>query len=269
MDLVVFGDSWTYGDELVPDTPEYRNKVNIGGLVYRDYNFENYHNYSANGGSLQHIIVHILKYLNSSNYSTDNLILVGLTTPLRKLRFSNIAKKPLNWASHKYEQYITHCDDSLKESDIFKLWWESEVYCNVNVRNDLIYYFNSINTIKSLLSEHSKYIVWQSIDGGLYDKVETDFEEIISDYENQNSKDTDHEFFDLFFNKTFVKNQISKNTKDSQLWINFDELSWRDWIFSQNDDKMFIEGRNHPSEYGISEWYSKILKKYIDKILDN
>lgn len=268
MNLIVFGDSWTYGDELIPDTPLYRNSVNIGGLVFKDYSFKNYHNYSANGASLQHIILHILTYLNSEHYSPDNLIMVGLTSPMRLLRFNNISKTPTNWSSHDYNEFTNYCDLSLKKSNEFKMWWETNIIFNVNVRNDLINYFNACFTIKSLLESHSKYIVWQSIDGGLYDKVETDFDKIYSDYENYKSETTHHTENDLFFNKNIIYNTLTKNLSDKQLWINLNEKSWMDWLIAKNDSNLFVKDGNHPSELGIKLWYTDFIKKYIDKILD-
>lgn len=265
MDLVVFGDSWTYGDELVPDTPQYRNSVNIGGLVYKNYSFNNYHNYSANGASLNHIILHILDYLESENYSDDNFIMVGLTSPMRLLRFNNIVEGPTNWSSHDYNEFCNYCDKRLV-SDDFKKWWELNLKFNVNVRNDLINYFNSCFTIKSLLSSHSKYIVWQSIDGGLYDMIE-EYAPIISDYETYTSKETIHKNNELFFNKEVVNRNLKKNTLDTQMWINIEETSWVKWL-ENNSNGEYSLGM-HPNEKGIQIWFDDFLKKYLDKILDN
>jgi len=268
MDLIVFGDSWTYGDELVPDTPLYRNSVNIGGLVFKNYNFKNYHNYSANGASLQHIILHILTYLKSEHYSPDNFIMVGLTSPMRKLRFNNISKTPTNWSSHDYDEFTNYCNPKLKDSAEFKSWWENNIICNVNVRNDLINYFNACFTIKSLLNLHSKYIIWQSIDGGLYDKVETDFDEIYSDYENYQSITTHHKENNLFFNKDIVYETVTHDLFKTQVWLNFHEESWMSWLLNKNDSNLFVKDGNHPSEMGINLWFDDFLKKYIDKVLD-
>ena len=267
MDLIVFGDSWTYGDELIPDTPLYRNSVNIGGLVYKNYTFKRYHNYSVNGASLQHIILQILTYLNSDNYSPDNLVLVGLTSPMRRLRFNNINKQPTNWSTHDFNEFSNYGDTKIVNSPDFKKWWKSNLVCHVNVRNDLLNYFNACFSIKSLLSSHSKYIIWQSIDGGLYDKVEENFDEVISDYENEKSEYTIHHENNYFFDKSIVKKIINQDTLSSQIWLNFHKESWIDFLHNSDKSSLFVKGGYHPSEKGIYLWYDEFLKKYIDKVL--
>ena len=268
MDLVVFGDSWTYGDELIPDTPIYRNSVNIGGLVNKDYVFNQYHNLSVNGASLQHIILQILTYINSDDYSSDNLVLVGLTSPMRRLRFNNLSKGPTNSSTHDWSEYCNYGDISLVNSKVFETWWKTNNTFHVNVRNDLLTYFNACCTIKSLLASHSKYIIWQSIDGNLYDKVENGFNEIIGDYENNKSTYIEHYDNTSVFNKDLVRNTILKNLSPTQQWLNFDNSSWMDVLHSTNDTSLIVKGGMHPSEAGIQYWYTSFLKKYIHKVLD-
>lgn len=268
MDLVVFGDSWTHGDELKFENADYRNTYNIGGLVYRDFNFTNYHNYSNNGGSLQHIIFHLINYLNSENYNEDNLVLVGLTSPMRKFRFNNIINRVTNWTSYDYDENMLFADKELRDSKTFKDWWKGEVYSHVNVRNDLVHYFNACMTIKQLLSKHKNYIVWQSIDGGLYDEVEKDIQGVVIHYENQNSKEIERLGEDeSLFQKDYVNSILKDGCSDTQLWLNIENVSWHDWLKLRETG--LVESQMHPSEEGIKLWYDNFLKKYIQKVLDN
>jgi|TARA_B100000925_G_C21960099_1_gene452995 hypothetical protein len=268
MDLVVFGDSWTHGDELKYDNSEYRNTYNIGGLVYKDFKFKNYHNYSSNGGSLQHIIFHIINYLNSEHYHKDNLVLVGLTSPMRKFRFNNIIKRVTNWTSLDYDENMEFADDVLKNSKVFKDWWKGDVISHVNIKNDLVHYFNMCVIIKQLLSKHKKYIVWQSIDGGLYEDVEKDIQGVVIDYENQNSKEIERQGEDnSIFDKKFVDKFLKQDCTETQLWLNIDNSTWHDWLRLRETG--LVESQMHPSEEGIKLWYDNFLQKYLRKILDN
>jgi len=269
MDLVVFGDSWTHGDELQSYDTQYRTKHNIGGLIYKDYKFNNYHNYSCNGGSQQHIILALINYLNSDNYHKDNLILIGLTSPMRKFRFNNILNRVTNWTSWDYEESMLWTDDILRQSKEFKDWWKGEVISHVNFRNDLLDYFNSCITIKQLIKDHSKYIVWQSIEGDWYDNVEKDMDGCVIHYENQN---TTQEYNSVgvdesVFNKSYVESLLNKDCTPQQIWINLSELSWHHWL-KKEEPRGLVESKMHPSEQGIKMWYNDILKKYIEKSLD-
>ena len=105
MKLVTFGDSWVWGDELEPNKKLthdgieydnnyniYRHQNNIGGVINKNYNFDSYINYATNGGSNQHIIYDLMNYINSEDYNEEDLILVGLTSPMRNIIYSNISK---------------------------------------------------------------------------------------------------------------------------------------------------------------------------------
>lgn len=267
MNLVVFGDSWTFGDELGDMSKEYRNSFNIGGIVFKNYKFDNYYNFSINGGSNSHIITQLVGYINSDIYDKDNLILVGLTSPSRKIRFNNISKTPTTWPAWDYESYINYSDPSLYKNDEFEKWWKTSMYVNVNNRNDAFNYLETTLAIKSILSNHSKYIVWQSIDISFYDSIEDDFKEVEYEWDTINLQHNEPN--KMIFNKNYVNKVLQKNTTDTQIWINLSEPSWIDWLknnFVRNEVLQLTS--DHPNEIGIQLWFDNILKKYIDKVLD-
>jgi len=283
MKLVTFGDSWVWGDELEPsvnltiDGVEYdhnynlyRHQHNIGGVINKNHNFEHYINYATNGGSNQHIIYDLMNYINSEDYNEEDLILVGLTSPMRNIIYSNISKTPLTWPAWDYESYISYCDKSLQDSDDFKNWWKSNVKIHLNNRNDILNYTQSCLSIKSLLSNHKKYLVWQSIDGNFWD-YEKDFIEVYLEkyHEKVNSSDLrDAQTDNFILKKENLNKELKRGTSKSQRWINIDHIDWKSWLETNYEHKdVFVWSSNHPNEHGINLWYEKVLSKELLKII--
>lgn len=269
MKLVTFGDSWIYGDEILPDTIEYRNGVIIGGLIYKDFKFSKYINYANNGASNERIALQIMEYKNSDNYSEDDFLVVGLTSPLRNLLYLNHGHAPLTLPSWD-EMHIKTRKDSPSDS-VYKDWFKKTGFYLTNNRNDLVRYANNLFTIKSLLASNKKYLVWQSIDDihKIYDDVEMKgWNEVRLHWDDGNEfKEKDSK---IFFDKEYIKKELSSNLEDTQVWINFNEPSWQTVL---NKDVLLHGGvsefmvLHHPNEKGHLFWYENFIKKYIKNIL--
>jgi hypothetical protein len=109
--LVVFGDSWTFGDELI--CPELKDQVDIadsandeyrlthcwGGIVADHFDLE-FYNFGFNGMSLQSTVWTMLWWLENHDIS-DSLVIVGLTQPYRTSWFlaNNKFRNP-EWNMH-------------------------------------------------------------------------------------------------------------------------------------------------------------------------
>jgi len=267
MKLVTFGDSWIHGDELTPDTPEYRNSVNIGGLIYKDFNFTEYINYANNGASNERIILQLMEYKNSKNYSKDDLIVVGLSSLARNLLYINLKNSPLTLPSWDI-MHLNSNDDAFKEKDKDYLdWFEKTGFYITNTRNELVRYALNIFSIKSLLSDNKKYLVWQSLDDldFLYKTVEMkNWNDITLHWDEKN---VNHSTISkIFFDKEYIKKELYSNIEKTQMWINFTEPSWQKYLKSTPDIKTYIN-KTHPNELGHFLWYDKIIKKYIKTIL--
>jgi len=278
MKLVTFGDSWVWGDELEPDNSaeynqnynEYRHLNNIGGVINRNYKFDDYINYATNGGSNQHILFDLMNYINSNDYNENDFILIGMTSPLRNIIFNNISKTPLTWPGWDYNSYMDYCDDTLKNNKDFKNWWHSHVSINLNNRNDVLSYIQSCLSIKSLLINHKKYLVWQSIDGNFWN-IESDFKEVyLEKYTTKSENEDMRELIDdvFIFNKNNFEKELNRGLLKTQVWINTSHIDWKSWL-EQNfeHDDVFVWSSNHPNKKGIEMWYDFILQPHIKNIL--
>tara|TARA_B110000211_G_C14060385_1_gene545233 strand:- start:43 stop:849 length:807 start_codon:yes stop_codon:yes gene_type:complete len=267
MKLITFGDSWVWGDELL-EKNEYNNELhskNIGGVVNNNHSFSDYINYATNGGSNQHIIYDLMNYINSEDYDEDDFIMIGMTSPLRNIIYNNISKTPVTWPGWDYDSYISHCDDKLVGNNDFKNWWKSHVKINLNKRNDILSYTQSCLSIKALLSNHKKYLVWQSIDGNFWEP-ENDFHEV---YLEKYKKDVNSKIEDEFIlKKENLNKELKRGTIDTQVWINIEHQDWKSWLEDNyKHDDVFVWSSNHPNKNGIELWYKKILSKIINKTL--
>jgi len=283
MKLVTFGDSWVWGDELEQKqilTPDgvrydhnyniYRHENNIGGIVNKNHTFTEYINYATNGGSNQHIIYDLMNYINSDDYDENDLILIGMTSPLRNIIYSNISKTPITWPGWDYDSYTSYCDTSLKENKDFEKWWKSNVKIHLNKRNDILNYAQACLSIKSLLTKHSKYLVWQSIDGNFWE-YEKDFEEVYLEKYKLNSKESDLKSScknNFVFKKESLNKELKRGTSVQQIWINIEHQDWKSWLEDNYEhDDVFVWSSNHPNEKGITSWYDLVLSDKIKKII--
>lgn len=278
MKLVTFGDSWVWGDELEPndnndynsDYNLYRHLNNIGGVVNRFNKFDDYINYATNGGSNQHILFDLMNYINSDDYDESDLILIGLTSPLRNIIYSNISKTPITWPGWDYDSYINYCDSTLKNNKDFEMWWKSHVKINLNNRNDILNYIQSCLSIKSLLIRHKRYLVWQSIDGNFWD-YEKNFKEVYLEKYTTHCNNSDMKVLvdDVFiFNKNSFETELDRGLLDTQIWINTKTKDWKTWLEENyNHDDVFVWSSNHPNKNGIEFWYQEIISPYIKNIL--
>lgn len=278
MKLVTFGDSWVWGDELEPeDNTEYnheynlyRHENNIGGVVYKNNIFSDYINYATNGGSNQHILFELMNYLNSDDYDVNDLILVGMTSPMRNIIYSNISKTPLTWPGWDYESYMDYCDSSLKKDEDFKKWWESHVKINLNNRNDILNYIQTCLSIKALLTNHNRYLVWQSIDGNFWE-FEKEFKEVYLEKYTSKSNNSDmRELIDdcFIFEKNIFSKELSRGLQDTQVWINTSHIDWKSWLENNyKHDDVFVWSSNHPNKNGIQLWYDNVISYYIKNII--
>jgi len=284
MKLVTFGDSWVWGDELEqnktlsPDGVEYdhnyniyRHKNNIGGIVNQNHTFTDYINYATNGGSNQHILYDLMNYINSDDYDENDLVLIGMTSPLRNIIYSNISKTPLTWPGWDYDSYRGYCDESLKDNKDFEKWWKSNIKIHLNKRNDILNYAQTCLSIKSLLSKHSKYLVWQSIDGNIWE-YEKDFEEVYLEKYKLNSGRNDLKITskdNFIFKKESLNKELKRGTSEKQIWINIEHQDWKSWLEDNYEhDDVFVWSSNHPNEKGIISWYELVLSDKIKKIID-
>ena len=285
MKLITFGDSWVWGDELevkyIPLSDggyeynhrytEHRHSNNIGGVVNSNHSFSEYINYATNGGSNDHIICDLMNYMNSEDYNTNDLILVGLTSPMRHIIYSNVSKGPLTWPGWDYDSYMSYCDDKLVGNTDFENWWKSHVKINLNKRNDILSYTQSCLSIKALLSNHKKYLVWQSIDGNFWEPEEGFTEVYLEKYGKQFGLESNFEVKDtetFILKKENLKKELNRGTGKSQSWINLDHQDWKSWLEDNFEkDDVFVWSSNHPNKKGINLWYEHVLKEKILKII--
>lgn len=267
MKIIAFGDSWVWGDEL-SDNLIHRQDINITGKIRNHYNIETL-NYSVNGASLDEILFQLMIYINSENYSKDNIILIGLTSPSRWFHYNNIIKDTFRSPFWDYDSFKNWGPKTLTSLPEYEVWWKSHVKFNVNTRNDIINYVKSLLSIKTLLQENvNKYIIWQSIDGNLYDYIEDNYQPLSYTYYSKNEQLYNDEC--KIFNKNYFNKILKNKTSHTQLWLNISEPSWEDWLKKYHSDKnVFFDFNFHPTELGITLWFNGFLKKYIDKILDN
>lgn len=272
MKLVTFGCSWIWGDELEPSTAEYRNSVNIGGLINKDYKFDDYINYGNNGASNERIILQILEYKNSKYYNESDFLVVGLSGLQRKLLYLNHANIAFTLPTWDYDSHIKNQKNSLSDLNDVEEYMSSVLKFEVNNRNDLVRYNINLFAIKTLLSSHTKYIVFQSIDNPIevYDNVEKiDWNELVIHHDvgtiTHTTKNT------MFFNKTILQSELNHNLLKTQKWINLSEISWRRYLEIYRHKNGMVNVTKgvgeHPNEFGIKLWYEKVLSNYIKQIL--
>jgi len=264
MKLVTFGCSYVWGDELIPNTPEYRNLNNIGGIIYKNHKFDDYINFAVCGASNERILLQILEYKNSKYYSEDDFILVGLSGLSRKLNYINIYNQAFT-IPHWNNMHLTNFED-----EEFVNWFNLDKKINLNYKNQLTRYGINLLAIKSAISDN-KYIVFQSIDDVdfSYDSVtkESYIKNVplkLSTIKNQTDL-----YSTVLFEKEKIKKEILKSTNKNQLWLNFDYESWFYFIKNKHQPNVYetLKKGNHPSELGHQIWYRDFLKKYIENII--
>ena len=267
MKLVTFGCSFVYGDELIPNTPEYLNQHNIGGVINKNYNFDEYVNYGNNGASNDRIVLQLLEYITSDYYDVNDFIVVGLSGLPRNIKYLNNGKYPLTIPHWSYIDHIRPSQHLVKDYEGCEDWMRLVFEFETNDRNDLVKYFLNISTIKSLLLQFKKHFVFQSMDdpSKVYDSVnknKKDWGEIVIHhiYKNKEYKKNS----DLFFNENLVKKIINNDLTKTQIWINFLKTSYQGFI-NTNDE--YRKHGGHPSELGAEKYFEQILKNYIDKII--
>lgn len=270
MNIIAFGDSWVFGDELANDDLKKRESINLTGIIRDTYKLPT-HNFAINGASMDEIILQIISYINSPIYDKTNLLLIGLTSPIRKYHYNNILKDSIRWPAWDWDSYKNYGHKKLTNDPNYETWFKLNFKYNVNVRNQIIEYFKSVLVIKTLLSKCDNYIVWQSIDGDFYEKIEKDYSGFMVSYtdgvgETKNS----NAFGDDIFCKDFLNNLIKNDSSETQIWLNISEPSWQDWLHNNFDniDDVFFNYNFHPTHNGIKLWFNGFLKKYIDKVLD-
>lgn len=211
-----------------------------------------------------------MNYINSDDYDENDLILIGMTSPLRNIIYSNISKTPITWPGWDYDSYTSYCDVSLKENKDFEKWWKSNVKIHLNKRNDILNYAQACLSIKSLLTKHSKYLVWQSIDGNFWE-YEKDFEEVYLEKYKLNSKESDLKSScknNFVFKKESLNKELKRGTSVQQIWINIEHQDWKSWLEDNYEhDDVFVWSSNHPNEKGIISWYDLVLSDKIKKII--
>jgi len=273
MKLVTFGDSWVWGDEIENDSNHYnpnystfKHMNNIGGKIFSEYKLDDYLNLSINGGSNQHILYQLSNYILSDRYDKNDFIVIGLTSPMRQIIYSNLTKKYIgNWPNWNLETYLENTNDPLINSYMFKTWWESHVQMNINAHNDVLNYSQVCLSIKGLLSNHKKYIVWQSIDSKFWDVYQS--EDIKKDGFFIRGEDLDLHYQKDPFDKYSLNSLLKNTTTEYQTWINIDESSWMDYLINNFEkDDVFVWSSMHPTINGVNYWF-EYIRKYIDKIL--
>lgn len=115
--LVAFGDSWTYGDELVAskDLESYRLSHSFPGLVAQHYDLI-VENHGKPGASLQSMIWDFQSWISQGKNLNSSICLFGLTQPMRTSWYNN--------ASGQYEHSIRLFNQPVKNDfyELNKLW---------------------------------------------------------------------------------------------------------------------------------------------------
>ena len=266
MKLITFGDSWVWGDELEPPTAEYRNSVNIGGLINKDYEFESYINYANNGASNERIILQIMEYKNSKYYDENDFLVIGLSSLQRKLLYLNETNLPFTIPNWDYDTHVVSNNSELTNQDGFESYMKGVLRFEVNDRNDLVRYNINLNALKSLLSSHKKYIVFQSIDNPkkMFDNIYNDKKDWIEIRLHHDYEESTYDILSTrFFDKENLIKELKRNLLDSQMWINLTEDSWLEYLWKTC--KSYHIG-SHPTEIQTRNWYHYVLKNHINKI---
>ena len=140
--LVVFGDSWSYGDELV--APEFRDLSEedfrdhydenrpyrldhcYAGLVAKHFDLE-LDNMAFPGSSLESMRWNFMWYLRNGQSTDDVLFLVGLTDATRQSWFNplhEISRKDPQWNRHMHGTWLTQPNPDIDDNwfKLQKLW---------------------------------------------------------------------------------------------------------------------------------------------------
>lgn len=266
MKLVTFGCSFIQGDELTPDTPEYVNTHNIGGVINSSYKFEDYINYGNNGASNERIVLQIMEYLNSEYYDENDFILVGLSGLTRNLKYMNIGKYPFTIPHWSYNDHVRNTKHLMSNESDSKDYMNLVLKYEVNERNQIVQYLLNCLSIKSLLNPFKKYLVFQSIDTPvkLYRDIKYDkgWKEINLHHTTLDKKESVES--KLFFDREFIEPLVRNGLGPKQSWINFSNMTYQMFVDAKKEYKM--EG-GHPSELGSLMYFEKYLKKYVDRIV--
>ena len=185
-ELIVTGDSWTFGSEIInPDLPKDINELDESNDIYRiskiwptllkeKLNFNEIKNLgfpsASNDRAIRVLINYLTKKYISKNKSVDDLfVVVGLTSPERKdfyYKSDDISRWVTLWPAweHKYNE--------LGVNDLAKTYvtyfWNEEEFLN-RYLNQLIY-------LQSFFKEYNiKYLIFQSFyqPQQEYHKIET------------------------------------------------------------------------------------------------
>ena len=256
--LIAYGDSWTFGAELIE--PEYDIQKNgfpldTTHLKYRldnvfptilteKLNFENCVNYGVCGGgndSIFHKIIHfVYEYIINENYSVDDIfIVIGLTTPLRKDFFIENRTIPVTITA----QY----NDDLDHINGFKDFWEFYV-SNFMVKMEYVNrYVEQILYLENFLKYHNvKFLMFQSI----YDEVRGDIDDNIKLLKND--ENNIHNLYRFIDSKTFygIENNVTFNQ----------------FLMDKNDKSLFASGF-HPTASGHELWANEMYNHILNNCL--
>ena len=169
--VVSFGDSWVYGDELInpnlkkvlPDVTvhnfqndSYRLKNCFSGIIADHYNVP-LENFGHPGASLRSTIWSFLWWLENGECQTDSLILIGLTSSDRESWYNSdhvVQGKDPDWNRYIHSSWVDFGSSIVPEE------WSnfSKKYITLSQCNEVsklnyqqtLYFFNGIATTHSL-----------------------------------------------------------------------------------------------------------------------
>lgn len=256
--LISYGDSWTFGAELIE--PEYDVK-NLGypldatnvqfridnvfpTLLAKKMNFDNCVNYGVCGGGndsiFQKVIHFVYDYVVEKQYSADDLfIIIGLTTPLRKDFFIEGKITPVTITA-QFNQDLRHIEG-------YREFWEFYV-SNFMVKLEYVNrYVEQVLYMENLLKQHNiKFLMFQSI----YDEVRGDIDDNIKLLKND--ENNIHNLYRFIDSKTFYG--IEKN------------VTFNQFLRDKNDKSLFAPGF-HPTASGHELWADEMYNYILNNKL--
>jgi hypothetical protein len=144
--LVTFGDSWTYGDELLSDealisglsiddkkNDNHRLSHVFGGIIAKHYKLE-FDNRGHNSASLQSMIWEFEHWLTSDSNISQSLVLFGLTSPGR-----------MSW--WKNTQTYIHSIQLENNKSLPKEFYDLNKYYRVCCSDQELYRMNYLNAV--------------------------------------------------------------------------------------------------------------------------